>query len=118
MAMVGDQANTTQQSELTRLFFCFSLSRRPPSHLPSTMPFSSSLACLSDCCVCLCFARPRLQSLVRSAAVSPKPCLLKLFVAFVLLFCCMPEHAHASVPCDKLTGVHVSGSPCAPLPAP
>ena len=33
-------------SELTRLCFCFSRFRRPPSHLPSAMPPSSSLACL------------------------------------------------------------------------
>ena len=33
-------------SELTRFCFCLSLFRRPPSHLPSTMPPSSSLAYL------------------------------------------------------------------------
>ena len=56
-------------SELTRLCFCFSLHRCPLSHLPSTMPFSSSLACLSDCCVYLCLARPGLKRLARSVAM-------------------------------------------------
>ena len=69
-------------SELTRLCFCFFLSRRPPSHLPSTMPFFSSLACLSDCCVCLCFARPGLQRLARSVAVRSNSGVLKFRPAF------------------------------------
>ena len=79
------------QSELTRLCVCFSLSRRPPSHLPSIMPFSSCLAYLSDCCVYLCDCRSGFQSLARSVAASSKPRLIKLFVPFELLFCCMLE---------------------------
>ena len=84
----------------------FSCIFSPCSATPSTSTFAPSPG--PD----FSTASPGPWSLVRQASSPQVVCRI------CLLLCCMPKRTCASVSCDQLTGVHVSGSPCAALPAP